>query len=78
MIPRFTCSVCFAPPGIECNEAPGWCGAIEAPAHERADLENACVLCRGTGRWFVRRNAVASVIRACPRCDGTRLEPEGP
>jgi hypothetical protein len=70
-----TCAICFAPPGVECNVAPGWCGAIMAPPHARAPLLNPCRLCRGTGKNTRERAGFPGVeFVACVRCKGSRKE----
>lgn len=60
-----TCAVCFAPPGVDCNYAPGWCGAIDAGPHKRKQIENPCESCRGTGRLGI-------ALDVCSACKGTR------
>lgn len=68
-----TCGVCFAPPGVECNKSPGWCGAIDAGAHPRAPLANACDCCRGTG-LLTKGVAPALEFETCTCCDGQRVK----
>jgi hypothetical protein len=59
------CAVCFAPPGVECNSAPGWCGAVDAGPHARVPMEDPCGACRGTGRYGI-------ALAVCPHCQGNR------
>ena len=66
----YLCSVCFAVPGAECNK-PGWFGSIDAGAHVRTPLENACAWCRGSGKLVT---AIGDFCE-CKRCHGKRVEP---
>jgi len=70
-----TCALCFAPPGVSCNTAPGWCGAVDAGEHARVPIADPCGVCNGTGSEAVGIGP-AIEFTPCKGCNGSRRAPE--